>query len=208
MSLWSRFERRINDLADGLVLDDYRDQLVQARELASSGKLPQAIETLEALLAAKPDHGQALIELGEARLASRDPVRARRRSSARSRRGPAIRRGWSGSASRRSRSARTKRRCRRSGARSAKRRAIARSSPRPIAGSASRGGGAAISTRRSASCARRSPKMATMSTRARISARRWSPIVDRTTRRCATSSAWPRAMPHRRPRSTRSVGSR
>ncbi len=77
MSLWSRLERRINDLADGLVLDDYRDQLVSARQLVSEGKLPQAIEVLEALLRAKPDHGQALIELGEALMAAREPLRAR-----------------------------------------------------------------------------------------------------------------------------------
>jgi tetratricopeptide (TPR) repeat protein/GTP-binding protein EngB required for normal cell division len=76
MSLWSRLERKLGDLAGELVLDDYRDQLNQARGLLSKGELGLAIESLEALLAAKPDHGQALILLGEARLAQRDPRHA------------------------------------------------------------------------------------------------------------------------------------
>ncbi len=76
MSLWSRFERRINDLADGLVLDEYREQLSNARQLIRDGDVPTAIDTLEALLRVKPDHGQALVLLGEARLASREPQRA------------------------------------------------------------------------------------------------------------------------------------
>ena len=76
MSLWSRLERKLGDLAGELVLDDYRDQLNQARTLLAKGDLTAAIESLEALLAAKPDHGQALIVLGEARLAMRDPQHA------------------------------------------------------------------------------------------------------------------------------------
>jgi Tfp pilus assembly protein PilF/GTP-binding protein EngB required for normal cell division len=76
MSLWSRFERRINDLADGLVLDEYRGQLDEARQLLRAGDHRRATEVLEALLAVKPDHGQALILLGEVRLADRD-VRAK-----------------------------------------------------------------------------------------------------------------------------------
>jgi Flp pilus assembly protein TadD/GTP-binding protein EngB required for normal cell division len=76
MSLWSRLERRLGDLAGELVLDDYRDQLNQARALLSRGEVPAAIETLEALLAVKPDHGQALITLGDARLVTRDPQHA------------------------------------------------------------------------------------------------------------------------------------
>ena len=77
MSLWSRFQRRIGDLAGELVLDDYRDQLVHAQDLISGGDVTAAIEMLEALLTAKPDHGQALIVLGEARLALREPDKAR-----------------------------------------------------------------------------------------------------------------------------------
>jgi len=76
MSLWSRLERKLGDLAGELVLDDYRDQLNQARTLLAKGDLTGAAESLEALLAAKPDHGQALIVLGEARLAMRDPQHA------------------------------------------------------------------------------------------------------------------------------------
>jgi tetratricopeptide (TPR) repeat protein len=72
MSLWSRLERRLGDLAGELVLDEYRDQLNQARQLLASGDVSAAIDSLEALLRAKPDHGQALILLGEARLATRE----------------------------------------------------------------------------------------------------------------------------------------
>jgi len=73
MSLWSRVQRRLGDLAGELVLDEYRAQLDQAQELLATGNTAAAIEVLEALLFAKPDHGQALIVLGEARLTARDP---------------------------------------------------------------------------------------------------------------------------------------
>jgi tetratricopeptide (TPR) repeat protein/GTPase SAR1 family protein len=76
MSLWSRLERRLGDLAGELVLDEYKGQLNQARQLLASGDVQSAIDTLEALLSVKPDHGQALIVLGDARLHTRDPVRA------------------------------------------------------------------------------------------------------------------------------------
>jgi tetratricopeptide (TPR) repeat protein/GTPase SAR1 family protein len=76
MSLWSRVQRRLGDLAGELVLDEYRDQLDQAQRLIATGEVRDAIEVLEALLVAKPDHGQALIVLGEARLVSRDPAHA------------------------------------------------------------------------------------------------------------------------------------
>ena len=76
MSLWSRVQRRLGDLAGELVLDEYRPQLDQAQELLASGKTTNAIEVLEALLFAKPDHGQALIVLGEARLTAREPKAA------------------------------------------------------------------------------------------------------------------------------------
>src|SRR6478609_1496468 len=77
MSLWSRLERRLGDLASELVLDEYRDQLNQARELLSQGDPTAAIASLEALLKVKPEHGQALILLGGARLAVRDATGAR-----------------------------------------------------------------------------------------------------------------------------------
>src|SRR5260221_5159222 len=76
MSLWSRLERRLNDLAGELVLDEYKGQLGQARQLLASGDVQAAIDVLEALLSVKPDHGQALIVLGDARLATRDPHKA------------------------------------------------------------------------------------------------------------------------------------
>ncbi len=77
MSLWTRFQRRIGDLAGELVLDDYRDQLTQAEGLVRAGNVLAAIDVLEALMVAKPDHGQGLILLGDARLMIRDPERAR-----------------------------------------------------------------------------------------------------------------------------------
>jgi tetratricopeptide (TPR) repeat protein len=76
MSLWSRMQRRLGDLAGELVLDEYRDQLDQAEQLLSARDYAAAIEVLEALLAAKPEHGQALIALGDARLLARDATRA------------------------------------------------------------------------------------------------------------------------------------
>jgi len=77
MSLWSRFQRRLGDLAGELVLDDYRDQLAHAEDLVREGDVTSAIDMLEALLTAKPDHGQALLVLGEARLTLREADRAR-----------------------------------------------------------------------------------------------------------------------------------
>ena len=76
MSLWSRVQRRLGDLAGELVLDEYRAQLDQAQQLLAAGDIAVATEVLEALLVAKPDHGQALIVLGGARLVAHDPARA------------------------------------------------------------------------------------------------------------------------------------
>src|SRR5688572_3688335 len=72
MSLWSRLERRLGDLASELVLDEYREQLNQARQLLAKGDATAAIASLEALLSVKPEHGQALIVFGEAKLAIHD----------------------------------------------------------------------------------------------------------------------------------------
>jgi Tfp pilus assembly protein PilF/GTPase Era involved in 16S rRNA processing len=77
MSLWSRLERRIGDLAGELILDEYRDQLAQARALIETGDPAAARDIVTALLRAKPEHGQALILLGAAHLALREPVAAR-----------------------------------------------------------------------------------------------------------------------------------
>ena len=76
MSLWTRLQRKLGDLAGELVLDDFREQLDQAQALLGKGEVATAIDTLEALLSVKPDHGQAQILLGEARLANREPQRA------------------------------------------------------------------------------------------------------------------------------------
>src|SRR3954469_3045231 len=76
MSLWSRVQRRLGDLAGELVLDEYRPQLDQAQQLLADRKVSDAIEVLEALLLAKPDHGQALIVLGEAHLVGLAPAAA------------------------------------------------------------------------------------------------------------------------------------
>lgn len=76
MSLWSRVQRRLGDLAEELVLDEYRDQLNHAQQLLAAGDVTAAIEVLEALLTAKSEHGQALIVLGEAHLANHAPDKA------------------------------------------------------------------------------------------------------------------------------------
>ena len=76
MSLWSRFQRRLEDLAEDLILDEYRDQLNKAQELLGKGETQQAIELLEALLVSKSEHGQALIVLGWAYLQHRQPQKA------------------------------------------------------------------------------------------------------------------------------------
>jgi tetratricopeptide (TPR) repeat protein/GTPase Era involved in 16S rRNA processing len=77
MSLWSRIERRLGDLAGDLLLDDYRDQVAQARALVDAGDPYGAIDVIEALLRAKPEHGHALIVLGAARLATHEPAKAK-----------------------------------------------------------------------------------------------------------------------------------
>src|SRR5438876_298464 len=62
MSLWSRVQRRLGDLAGELVLDEYRDQLDQAQRLLAAGQVDDAVEVLEARAA-----------LGEARVADGGP---------------------------------------------------------------------------------------------------------------------------------------
>jgi tetratricopeptide (TPR) repeat protein/GTPase SAR1 family protein len=76
MSLWSRVQRRLGDLAGELVLDEYRDYLDRAHQLLAAGDVAAATDLLDRVLAAKPEHGQALIALGDARLIGRDPARA------------------------------------------------------------------------------------------------------------------------------------
>ncbi|MEZ4369035.1 MAG: dynamin family protein [Kofleriaceae bacterium] len=76
MSLWSRLERRLSDLAGELLLDEYKDEVAHARELLAAGAATAAVEALEALLADKPDHGPALVLLAAAQLAATDPTAA------------------------------------------------------------------------------------------------------------------------------------
>jgi tetratricopeptide (TPR) repeat protein/GTPase Era involved in 16S rRNA processing len=76
MSLWSRMQRRLGDLAGELVLDQYREHLDRAERRLAAGDAAGATELLEAVLVAEPNHGQALIALGDARLHARDPARA------------------------------------------------------------------------------------------------------------------------------------
>jgi len=72
MSLWSRLERKLGDLAVDL-LDDFRDQIQQARAHLDAGDATAAKEILEALLRERPEHGPAWLLLGAARLESREP---------------------------------------------------------------------------------------------------------------------------------------
>jgi tetratricopeptide (TPR) repeat protein/GTPase Era involved in 16S rRNA processing len=76
MSLWSRFQRRLGDLAEDLILDEYRDQLNRSQDLLAKGETQQAIELLEALLVSKSEHGQALVVLGAAYMQARQPQKA------------------------------------------------------------------------------------------------------------------------------------
>jgi tetratricopeptide (TPR) repeat protein len=73
MSFWSRIERKLGDLAGDLLLDEYRDQVTQARALLDGGQVEEAIGSLDALLRVRPDHGPAWILLGAARLENREP---------------------------------------------------------------------------------------------------------------------------------------
>jgi tetratricopeptide (TPR) repeat protein/GTPase SAR1 family protein len=77
MSLWSRIERRLSDLAGELIPDEFREQVVTARELLEEGHAREAAETLEALLRERPDHVGAKSLLGAARLALGDARGAR-----------------------------------------------------------------------------------------------------------------------------------
>lgn len=72
MSLWSRIERRLQDLAGELLPDDFRSSLDQARADLDAGRPADAAEVLADLCAARPDHagaqylhGVALLELGQ-----------------------------------------------------------------------------------------------------------------------------------------------
>ncbi|MEM9492483.1 MAG: tetratricopeptide repeat protein, partial [Myxococcota bacterium] len=68
MSVWSRIERRLSDLAGELIPDEFRLRLVEARDLLEDGCAARASEKLEELLRERPDDASALSLLGAARL--------------------------------------------------------------------------------------------------------------------------------------------
>jgi tetratricopeptide (TPR) repeat protein/GTPase Era involved in 16S rRNA processing len=68
MSFWSRIERRLTELADELLPDDFRDELGAARSLLDAGRAAEAVRALEHLVVQRPDHASALALLGAARL--------------------------------------------------------------------------------------------------------------------------------------------
>ncbi len=77
MSIWSRIERRLTDLAGELLPDEFREQVDEARRLLDGDNAAEAAESLEALVAERPEHAVALSLLGAARLELGDPVAAR-----------------------------------------------------------------------------------------------------------------------------------
>lgn len=77
MSLWSRIERRLTDLAGEIIPDEFREQVSAARELLEEGKAVEATEVLEALLAERPGHVGALSLVGHAHLHLGEPGFAR-----------------------------------------------------------------------------------------------------------------------------------
>ncbi len=68
MSFWSRIERRLTELADELLPDDFRDELGAARSLLDAGRAAEAARALEHLVVQRPDYASALALLGAARL--------------------------------------------------------------------------------------------------------------------------------------------
>ncbi|ACY19343.1 dynamin family protein [Haliangium ochraceum] len=78
MSLWNRIERRLSELADELLPDDFREDLAAARIMVTEGRADAAMQILETLIAQRPDHVGALSLMGAARLELDDPMGARR----------------------------------------------------------------------------------------------------------------------------------
>ncbi|HEU5056627.1 MAG TPA: tetratricopeptide repeat protein, partial [Kofleriaceae bacterium] len=68
MSFWSRIERRLQDLADDLLPDDFRAALDAARAELEAGDAAEAATTLAALIERRPGHAGANALLGAARL--------------------------------------------------------------------------------------------------------------------------------------------
>lgn len=77
MSLWSRIERTLSDLAEDLLPDEFRIRMVEARDLLERGMPEAAAAQLEELVHERPKHagalsllGAAQLELGQARAAA------------------------------------------------------------------------------------------------------------------------------------------
>ena len=68
MSLWTRIERRLSDLAGEILPDEYRQEMTAARALLDGGRAAEAAEVIEGVLAARADHAGAMCLLGAARL--------------------------------------------------------------------------------------------------------------------------------------------
>ncbi len=73
MSLWSRIERRLTDLAEELLPDEFRLQVDRASKLVERGEYEQAVQILEPLLRERPEHLGALSLMGIARLETGEP---------------------------------------------------------------------------------------------------------------------------------------
>jgi tetratricopeptide (TPR) repeat protein len=77
MSLWSRLERRIVDLAGELLLDEHRELVATARASLAKGDHASAGLALRSVLAANPEHGTALVLLGASLLSQKKPHEAK-----------------------------------------------------------------------------------------------------------------------------------
>jgi tetratricopeptide (TPR) repeat protein len=77
MSFWSRIERRLTELADDLLPDEFREELTAARSALATGRAGEAARALESLVSRRPDHVAALALLGAARLELADFAGAR-----------------------------------------------------------------------------------------------------------------------------------
>ncbi len=77
MSIWSRIERRLTDLAGELLPDEFREQVDEARRLLDSGRAAEAAQSLDALVTERPAHAVAQSLLGAARLELGDAAAAR-----------------------------------------------------------------------------------------------------------------------------------
>jgi tetratricopeptide (TPR) repeat protein len=73
VSLWSRIERRLGEIAGELLPDDHREAVERARAALDAGDAEAAEQTLADVVAARPDYAGALSLLGAAQLALAKP---------------------------------------------------------------------------------------------------------------------------------------